>query len=620
MQSKRLLELNMEASRLFGRRDAMSEMYKKEESIVAAAKRRDAWAPHVVAALEHLQHQEHERSVGMFGRLLSALTKDVLPHMQKPVVLNLYTSHGSPALDIDIAASEKNKEEITSGAAKNILSVGLRLIAIARTKQRRFLVLDEPDHWIRPDNVPQFVAVLDKIIRELGFQILMISHHPPSYFSNVAKCVTLERAGDDLKVTGDTVVGEHDGVRAIRLVNFESHTDTLIPIHQGMTVLTGENGLGKSSIVRGLKTLLDGEVHTDRMIRHTPKEANVCRVEIKTSDAEWVGWRRVRKLTMDMRHKNRFYVRGDWAGDGDMPETSYEMAEDTSESVPEFIKQRTNIWPNARWNLHVAAQEESVFLLNRDTKATERAKILSLGGESDVLHRMIDAQRQDSRKDKEAIREGERRLAAQFMVLKRVADDIKQLQDNLPGVGVGCDGVERRVNEMVAMRRMLVEANAKKTACEQWAIHESELRAPPKVPVLNDATGLAEVVQKMAVYHATLASGDVPDSVGEPSVHDVDALKRVIHTLTSTKSRAAVSLVGLKAPGVPSLVEVKVLNETIHRLERGGTEKTITEAAGRAADEACVAITNEHEKALLEAGECPMCGADTACQSHNQKG
>ncbi len=42
---------------------------------------------------------------------------------------------------------------------------------------RRFLLLDEPDCWLRPDLVPLLVKIVHDAGRALGFQVLLISHH-----------------------------------------------------------------------------------------------------------------------------------------------------------------------------------------------------------------------------------------------------------------------------------------------------------------------------------------------------------------------------------------------------------------------------------------------------------
>ena len=74
------------------------------------------------------------------------------------------------------------------GSVQNILSVGLRLFALASLSQehRGFLVLDEQDCWLRPELVPKLVQIVHQAGHELGFQVLMISHHDTRLFDDHA--------------------------------------------------------------------------------------------------------------------------------------------------------------------------------------------------------------------------------------------------------------------------------------------------------------------------------------------------------------------------------------------------------------------------------------------------
>jgi ABC-type glutathione transport system ATPase component len=87
---------------------------------------------------------------------------------------------------------EGNREDVyygQGGSVANILSVGLRLFALATldpARHRRFLVLDEQDCWLRPDLVPKLVKIVQEAGRALGFQVIMISHHDLHVFERFA--------------------------------------------------------------------------------------------------------------------------------------------------------------------------------------------------------------------------------------------------------------------------------------------------------------------------------------------------------------------------------------------------------------------------------------------------
>ena len=90
------------------------------------------------------------------------------------------------------------------GSVANILSVGLRLLALTTLDEkthRRFLVLDEQDCWLHPSLVPRLVNIVHEAGKALGFQVLMISHHEASAFERFAdKIYTVIPTQDGAKV------------------------------------------------------------------------------------------------------------------------------------------------------------------------------------------------------------------------------------------------------------------------------------------------------------------------------------------------------------------------------------------------------------------------------------
>lgn len=88
---------------------------------------------------------------------------------------------------------EDEIEDILSGqggSVCNILSVGLRLIALSQlpvARHRPFLVLDEQDCWLRPGLIPKFMKLIQEIAARLELQLLVISHHPLDLFAGSAE-------------------------------------------------------------------------------------------------------------------------------------------------------------------------------------------------------------------------------------------------------------------------------------------------------------------------------------------------------------------------------------------------------------------------------------------------
>lgn len=108
-------------------------------------------------------------------------------------------SHGDPDNQEDILKGQ-------GGSVANILSVGLRLIALSqldRQRHRPFLVLDEQDCWLKPELVPVFMKLIAKVAHELDIQVLAISHHPVDKFGSGADRIFELVPGD--QASGPTI-------------------------------------------------------------------------------------------------------------------------------------------------------------------------------------------------------------------------------------------------------------------------------------------------------------------------------------------------------------------------------------------------------------------------------
>lgn len=152
-----------------------------------------ALAPQAELRLEAL-------STALFGELLSELETN-LTHAIREILgqdreVKALASIRDKKLQVDFQILNQGGEEDImvgqGGSVCNILSVGLRLIALSRLNpeaHRPFLVLDEQDCWLRPDLVPRFMELISTISHRLGFQVLVISHHPLELFADSADTV-----------------------------------------------------------------------------------------------------------------------------------------------------------------------------------------------------------------------------------------------------------------------------------------------------------------------------------------------------------------------------------------------------------------------------------------------
>ncbi len=148
-----------------------------------------------------IQPQVAERldalSAHLFGDILKEIERNLTYALREVLGQNLKVvtqsevKKGKMHVTFGIERDGQPEDILTGqgGSVCNVISVGLRLIALSQLDERqhrRFLVLDEQDCWLRPDLVPQFMAIIHTIAHKLQFQVLVISHHNVDLFRHHA--------------------------------------------------------------------------------------------------------------------------------------------------------------------------------------------------------------------------------------------------------------------------------------------------------------------------------------------------------------------------------------------------------------------------------------------------
>jgi ABC-type glutathione transport system ATPase component len=148
----------------------------------------------------------------LFEKVLRTLEKNLTTALQEvlgqPIEFKTETSFKRGSANVQFHVErDGNSEDIQrgqGGSVQNVLSVGLRIFALAElssTDHRRFLVLDEQDCWLRPELVPHLVNIVHQSAKELDFQVIMISHHDERLFEKYAdKIYRLDPSRDGLKI------------------------------------------------------------------------------------------------------------------------------------------------------------------------------------------------------------------------------------------------------------------------------------------------------------------------------------------------------------------------------------------------------------------------------------
>ena len=183
---RRLDRLSALAEGLHGEHESVrTSLFSVQDFLVLAPKARDT--------LEEL-------SKALFGKILDEvelnLTHAVREILGQDRVVTTEREVKNNRLQIHFQIhNQGNDEEIEDimtgqgGSVCNILSVGLRLIALSQLPEeqhRPFLVLDEQDCWLRPALIPKFMKLINEIAEKLSLQLLVISHHPLDLFAGAA--------------------------------------------------------------------------------------------------------------------------------------------------------------------------------------------------------------------------------------------------------------------------------------------------------------------------------------------------------------------------------------------------------------------------------------------------
>lgn len=172
------------------RRRLVSAALESDQAKLDDARAFLALAPKVENALHVLSEQMFEEDMRLIERHLTDALFEVL---DQPLKLRAVADSKRGGATVEFFIERQGEREDImkgqGGSVVNVLSVGLRMFALARldpARHRPFLVLDEPDGWLRPELVPKLVNIIAKAGKSLGYQVILISHHDISVFREYA--------------------------------------------------------------------------------------------------------------------------------------------------------------------------------------------------------------------------------------------------------------------------------------------------------------------------------------------------------------------------------------------------------------------------------------------------
>lgn len=562
-------ELRLKHSRLLGAHEAAVRKQKETTEKVALAKGRQALDEEITAVFDEMQHRAHMRSVGVFEELLSAITQDMFPGKGR-VAMELGTERGAPALDIFIKMGDI-REDILSGnggALNNVICLGLRYSALLRTHNRRLMVLDEPDCWVQPDRIENFVKVISDVTTQANTQTLIISHYNQSYFEGKANIIRLYRDDGKTKSTvleprvSDWPDDQAPGLRYIRAIGFRAHEDTTIHLMPGLNALIGDNDIGKSTLLfNTLRAVGYGE-SDESILRHVPDLDNIdpetgeprrkyvdeAKVILGLEQNKRIEW--TRKLKGSPVVMYRLYQGDELLNEGRPAKRG---------AVPEWVAKELGINKVDGLDIQLGNQKSPIFLL--DEVPSVRAQLLSVGKESGHLTAMQDAYRLMKSTDQATIREGEAELTRLKWSLP-VTERLVPMAGTFSILSTMAKELDNATRTEQLLERLLTSLSDSKRRLELNTAKRDALSQLPEVPTLFDNARLAAVANKIKSHEKRAGITLPPMEVKVPQLYDNVRLLNLCAKIESSTKKA-----GLSVP--PISVEVPVLTDNRRLLEVG---------------------------------------------------
>lgn len=333
--------------------------------------------------MEHLSEKVVSQSKGLYSELLTAIVLDVMDDQDQHIELEAsMSSRNRP--EVMISSVKKGfKEDIVrnrGGSINSLVSAGLRIIALALSGNRRFVMLDEADCWLRGDLIPKFAQVLGRLSAEMGIQCVYISHHDPDIFRAHGDVVELyqgrERisfrclpahttANQDVvnhRMNGD-LIDSH--ITSISLDNIANYKGFSLPLGPGLTILAGENDLGKSAIVHAVEALITGSNST-HLITHGEAIGHIT-----------LGLEENLTLNYALTSRKGAGATYSLIRDGRTVLKNEEIKR--NDDVPGWVNSLLAMPMTGDLNLHIGNQTDSLFLLNPAYSAQKRAELIDLG-------------------------------------------------------------------------------------------------------------------------------------------------------------------------------------------------------------------------------------------------
>jgi exonuclease SbcC len=342
-------------------------------------------------------------------------------------------------------------------------------------------------------------------------------------------------------------------IRRIKLVNFMSHTETVIEPADGLTILVGQNNCGKSAIVAALQ-ILSGNANGDFMVRHGQRE---CSITVETDDGNVIEWRRKNgtvSYSINGRDVHRLQ--------GGVPD-----------DLPKLLRLQEVEAEGGTFDIHFAEQKNPIFLLNES--ASRRATFFA--SSSDAI-KLLEMQKTHSRKSQDAKRQeidlGKRdaHIGARLEALSSL-DKIEEPLADVEALHVAVTHGARTIGDLQNVREEFARVLDAHKKWESQRTIFGPLESPPVVsdtaPLASDIGSIAEVANE--IDFGLAASTALETLAPPPELAATAPLSYTIDDVSATESRVRLNAELRKACSPlntpPELSNTAELSDTIRNLQ-----------------------------------------------------
>jgi len=624
--NRRYTALQLRLAALQGRAKELQSQKTKLSTDISLAKARIELAPQATEVFNYLQERAHARAVGEFEDLLSAFVADVVPDAGR-IHLELGTERGAPALDImlDNGGDKENILDGNGGGLTNVVVTGLGYSALSRTKNRQFMVLDEPDCWMAAKYVPNFTKVIAEVANphtesdgtvHPGCQTLMISHNDIGLMDEGAHVQDLRNERDlanfadkhGLKVVykGEAADCAHvvwapgpgNGQIEVRYREDGLGDDENNALTKGFPYIASIGGarawpddlpgirfIEVANLRRHVLTRLElspglnvmtGDINGGkstlyftamRAMAYGESDDSMIRHGADSASIR-IGLENEVVLEMVRNRKSSpkvIFRRYNSHADFHAGKPAHEGRQETRATVPSFISEVLKIDLVDGLDIQLRSQKEPVFLLNES--APRRAQLLSVGRESGLLQALIERHRLQNRRDKELVKRDEIELAQVNRTLAVMAPlgSMAALVEILNGLMAEAKIAEA---DLQATRSLVAKLTPLDGRVKLLAGVGGSLLEAPKAPEYAQTKPLAEMVGRLERTYQLAQLVDMPEGPTAPTYVSTTWLTDLVTRMDRTHLLAIAPDVA-HGPAAPVLAETKGLAALLGVLEKG---------------------------------------------------